>query len=73
MAEELDVALTFSQKHIKKINHVESFTKNIYGLLTEDLKPPKKTRNPPHNWDKRDKKEREKRSQYGTGTRKREL
>ena len=48
------MVLTFSHKHIKKKKrnhlHIEGLAKNIYGMLTEDLKPPKKARKLPHNW-----------------------
>ena len=49
--------------------------KNIYGMLTEDLKPPKKARNPPHNWveQKGEKRVRDKRNQDGSSTPEREL
>ena len=52
MAEEQDMTLIFSKKHIKKKKnpHIEQFTQNIYRMVAEDLKPPKRARNTPHNW-----------------------
>ena len=37
---------------LKKKNHlhVERFTQKIYWVLAEELKPPQRARNPPHNW-----------------------
>ena len=60
MAEQYDMVLTFSHKHIKKNLHVEQFIQNIYWTLAEDLKPSKRARNPSHNWVEQKKKEREK-------------
>ena len=39
-------------KNTLKKNHapVEWLAQNIYWMLAEDLKPPKRGRNPPHNW-----------------------
>ena len=52
-----------STQQKKKSLHVELFTQNIYRTLAEDFKPPKRARNPPHNWVKQKKKrEREKES-----------
>ena len=50
-----------SQTHFLKKNlHVERFTLNIHQMSAEDLKPPKRTRNPPHNWvEQKEKKMRE--------------
>ena len=67
MAEEEDVTLTFSHKHIKiRHLHVEWFTQNIYWMLAEEHRPPKRSRNPPHNWvEQRKESERERRKQTG--------
>ena len=53
MAEEQDVLLTFSHKYIKNKQtnknlqlHVEQLAQNIDWMLMEDLKPPKRARNP---------------------------
>ena len=45
---------------------------NIYWMLAEELKPPKRGRNPPHNWVEQ-KKKRGKRNQDGTDIHEREL
>ena len=42
-------------------------------MLAEDLKPPKRGRNPPHNWEKKRKKRERERNQDGTSTPEREL
>ena len=43
-------------------------------MLAEDLKPPKRARNPPYNWEEQKEKEREKeRNQDGTITSEREM
>ena len=63
-------------KKKKILLHVEKFTQNI-STLAEDLKPPKRARNPPHNWVKQKgekKREREReRNQDGTNTTERDL
>ena len=54
------MVLTSSQKHKKKTHlHVEQLKQDIYRTLAKDLKPPKKTRNSPHNWVAKKRKERE--------------
>ena len=35
---------------LKKNLRVEWFAQKIYWMLSEDIKPPKKARNSPHNW-----------------------
>ena len=44
--------LTFSHKHIKikKIYNVEWLMQNTYWILAEDLRKPKRARNPSYNW-----------------------
>ena len=68
--------LTFTHKHIEKSQlHVEQFSRNIYGTLTENLETLQRARNPPHNWvEQKEKKiEREKKNQDRTRTILREL
>ena len=69
MAEVWDVMLIFSHKHIKKNPHlhVEQFTQNIYWKLAEELKPPKRAGNPPHNWVEQKKKKREREREKKSG------
>ena len=48
------------QTHLKK-NHLyveQQFSENIYWTLAENLKFPKRARNPPHNWVDKTKKKR---------------
>ena len=63
MADELELLPQTHQKK-KKSLPAERFAQNIYWMLAADLKPPKKVRNPPHNWadqkEKKKKREREK-------------
>ena len=62
---------THQKKKKKPIYHVEQFSQNIYWMLAEDLKPPKRARNVPYNWieQKGEKeREREKRNQDKTST-----
>ena len=50
MAEELRYGAHLLLKHIKQTHlHVEWLAQNTYWMLAEDLKPPKRTKNPPHN------------------------
>ena len=45
MAEEKEVTFTLSLKHIKKTHlYVKWLTKNIYGILAEELKLPGSSR-----------------------------
>ena len=64
MAEEQEVALTFSHKHIKKTQlHVKRLTQSINWMLAEEMKPPKRARNSWHNWvEQKKKREGEKRN-----------
>ena len=72
-AEEKEVVLTFSHKHIKKTHlHVKRLTQNINWIVEEELKPLKRARNSWHNWVEQ-KKKREKRNQNRTTIPKREL
>lgn len=35
--------------------YVEQFAQNIYRTLAEELKTPRRARNPPHNWEEQKK------------------
>ena len=64
MAEEYDIA--FKHKHIIKTHlHVKRLTWNIYWMLAEKLKHPKRSRNPWHNWvEQKKKREKKKESEW---------
>ena len=69
MVEEEHVAFTFSHKHVKKPHlHGEWVAQNICWMLAEDLKPPKRSRNPLHTWleqkEKKEERERERKDQH---------
>ena len=61
------MVLTFTHKHIEKSQlHVEQFSRNIYGTLTENLETLQRARNPPHNWvEQKEKKNREREKESG--------
>ena len=65
-ADQDDIALAFSHKHIQKTHlHVKQLAQNIPWMLAEELKPPKRAKNSWHNWvEQNKKKEKEKESRW---------